>query len=90
MPLTPGGVDIPTSFDPSKVPLQSPPAGVIPNFAHPESRCWQAYLTAALCLTLAISFVVLRVYSKFVVTRLRTADDCTTIFYRPELGYLVC
>lgn len=67
---------VPGPISYATIPLQKPPAGVIPNFIHPESRSWQVYLTAAICLTLAVSFVSLRVYSKFVVTNLRTADDC--------------
>ncbi|KAL8728926.1 MAG: hypothetical protein Q9181_005174 [Wetmoreana brouardii] len=52
----PRGVDVTGTYDPSEVAFQNPPAGVIPNLAHPESRCWQLYLTAALCMTLSLCF----------------------------------
>ncbi|KAL9594857.1 MAG: hypothetical protein Q9219_006792 [cf. Caloplaca sp. 3 TL-2023] len=69
MPLTPENAQMTGDFDPSTIPLARPPPGAVPNFAHPESRCWQPYLTVALCLTLAVSFTSMqyqRAYARHV------------------------
>jgi len=66
---------LPPGFDPSKIPLAQPPPGMIPNFEHPESRCWQVYLTAAICSAVVIIFITLRLYSRIVVTKKQTLDD---------------
>ncbi|KAL8763457.1 MAG: hypothetical protein Q9184_000765 [Pyrenodesmia sp. 2 TL-2023] len=69
----------PTSFDPATIPLALPPPGVIPDFVNPYSRSWEVYLTSALLLSVTTPIVALRLYTKFLVIKQRTADDYATL-----------
>lgn len=57
-------------------PIALPPPGVIPNFTHPQSRAWESYLTVTSCLSLMVTFVVLRFYSRKYIKRSLDTDDC--------------
>ena len=63
-------------FEHSGPPQETTPPGVVPNFSDPASRCWQLNLTATLCLSLALSSVLLRTYSKIYVIKKPSVDDC--------------
>jgi hypothetical protein len=56
--------------------LVSPPPGVTPNFAHPESRGYRITLTLIVCLVLCTGVVLLRLYTRYFITRMVGADDC--------------
>lgn len=56
--------------------LGPPPPGVTPNYAHPRSWAWETYFTVSICLSFLIPFVLMRLYSRKVVTRSMGIDDC--------------
>jgi hypothetical protein len=56
--------------------LARPPPGVTPNFAHPESRGYRITLTLIVCLVLCTGVVLLRLYTRYFITRMVGADDC--------------
>ena len=59
-----------------ETPLQTPPPGVVPNFAHPEDRTYQIYVAAAVCLPTMLIFASLRLWAKVFIIRAKTRDDC--------------
>ena len=63
-------------FEPSGLPQGSAPPAAAPNLSDPVYPCWHLDLTAALCLLLALSSVLLRTYSKVYVIKKPTIDDC--------------
>lgn len=66
-------------MDPSyyaNLPAGPPPAGVVPNLDHPQSRASQAYIAMGLFIAVDLVFVILRVYVKVAVTHNLGWDDC--------------
>jgi hypothetical protein len=56
--------------------LARPPPGVTPNFAHPESRGYRISITLVVCLVLCTGVVLVRLYTRYFITRMIGADDC--------------
>ena len=56
--------------------LRPPPPGVTPNFAHPESRGYRISITLVVCLVLCTGVVLVRLYTRYFITRMIGADDC--------------
>ena len=56
--------------------LARPPPGVTPNFAHPESRGYRISITLIVCLVLCTGVVLLRLYTRYFITRMIGVDDC--------------
>ena len=71
-------------------PLSPPPPGVKSNFTHPDSRAYQVYISAGLCLALICVFVSLRFYAKVAIMKNLRWDDCGSHFlwlFRPSAAY---
>lgn len=60
----------------AKYPLALPPPGVIPNFVNPESHAYQLIITVAVCLSLVVVAVFMRLYTKQFITHSMGWDDC--------------
>ena len=56
-------------------PLSAPPPGVIPNLENPQSRAFELFVTASVCLPLIIFFASLRLYAKVAILKKWTWDD---------------
>ncbi|KAK3329250.1 hypothetical protein B0H66DRAFT_17417 [Apodospora peruviana] len=56
-------------------PALTPPPGVIPNFIDPANRNGQAIAVIAVCLFFAACVIVLRLYSRLVVTKRMLPED---------------
>ena len=80
-PQVPAGVNI------DDLPLAPPPPGVVPDFAHPQSRSYQTFVVAGIFIALSLSFTITRIYAKFVVIKSRTWDDCMSLFLRIGPGF---
>ena len=63
-------------MDYANLPAGPPPPGVMPNFAHPQSRAYQAHIGMGVCIGVTSIFVVLRMYVKLAVTHKWGWDDC--------------
>lgn len=63
------------SLEPN-MPLGSPPSGVIPNFVNPDSNAYQLIITVAVCLTLVVLAVSMRLYTKYFIMHSMDWDDC--------------
>jgi len=53
-----------------------PPPGVKANFANPKSIAYQILIPAVLFPVIAITFCIVRLYTKRSILRLVTSDDC--------------
>ena len=53
-----------------------PPPGVVPDFVHPVSRAHQVIVVTVVFLTLAALMVMLRMYTRWFITRAVGYDDC--------------
>jgi hypothetical protein len=56
--------------------LAPPPPGVTPNFVHPESIAYHITITLAVCLVLCTCVLLLRLYTRYFITRMLGVDDC--------------
>lgn len=56
----------------------SPPPGVTPNFVNPVSRAHIVIVVNVACTVVSVSFVGLRSYTAFCITRRPRRDDCTS------------
>lgn len=57
-------------------PAVAPPAGIIPNLAHPPNIHTVCYLTFSLCVSFTSLAVVIRMYTKRVLIRSIAYEDC--------------
>lgn len=74
-------------MDPYKIPLASPPPGVIPNYANPESRAYETIIVVTISLSLMFPFFLLRVYSRVFITRSIGWDDCKVYLLVNKAGH---
>lgn len=68
--------DLPSSPEPSKTLMASPPPGVTSNPKNSDPSARTLYVVSAVCLAVTFCFVGARMYSKFYVVKKRTIDDC--------------
>jgi hypothetical protein len=59
------------------IPAMEPPAGVVPNFANPESKGHIAIVVGSILTALMVCFFAIRAYTKLFILRKLTWDDCT-------------
>ena len=69
--------------------LARPPPGVTPNFAHPESRGYRISITLIVCLVLCTGVVLLRLYTRYFITRMIGVDDCKNPNSREKFYILI-
>ena len=62
-------------MDLAHTPLQAPPPGVIPNFTNPPSQGVGLIVVSAICYSLMLPLVALRVYSRNWINRSFGLDD---------------
>ncbi|KAI9781018.1 MAG: hypothetical protein M1835_004374 [Candelina submexicana] len=68
-----------------------PPPGVVPNFVNPTHRTGAAIACNVVCLTLALVFVGLRLWTKTFIIRSVGRDDFTCIAALIfSIGYTTC
>lgn len=72
-------MSLPPNADLSKIPAMKPPPGVTPNFINPPSIGNTIIVVNVVFLTLMLGFVILRIYTKGVLTRSLGWDDCKQI-----------
>ena len=58
-------------------PVIAAPPGITSNFDDPVSRGYVVVVTGTAFLTLALCFLVIRLYTRFFITSNVGADDCT-------------
>ena len=73
--------------DYTNLPAISPPAGIVPDFEHGETRAKEAYIGMGICLGISLIFMLLRFYVKLYITHLWGWDDGE--FRERELTILV-
>ncbi|KAK7979681.1 hypothetical protein PG989_012138 [Apiospora arundinis] len=61
-------------------PAMTPPAGVHPDFSKPGNRPALAIGVSATCFSLATLFLLLRIYSRFVLVKKRRVEDSHIFF----------
>ena len=61
--------------DYANLPAGNPPAGVLPNFEHPQTRDMDLYVGIGLCIGITMVFIILRLYVKLCITQLWGWDD---------------
>lgn len=76
-----------SSLSPADIPMATPPVGLVPDFVHPHSEAYVTIIILAICLTLMISSVTLRMLNGFIVTRAFRWNDCE--FFRQKIGSLL-
>lgn len=69
----------------SSYPALQPPPGVVPNFMHPENQNRPLLVATSIELGIMIVFVLNRFYSKSVLIRKYSWDDCQSSFTQFEL-----
>jgi len=62
-------------LDLAHTPAGVPPPGVIPNFAHPKSQGYILIIVTAICYSLMLPIVILRVYCRNWINRSFGLDD---------------
>ena len=62
-------------------PIRAPPPGVVANLAHPESRAFEIYVAASVCLPLILLFAAMRFYAKVAILKRWTWDDGEGLSY---------
>lgn len=60
----------------ANTPALAPPPGITPDFIHPASITRELIIISAICLTLMVFFVIIRVSSKLGTPSLFGWDDC--------------
>lgn len=65
-----------SGVDLCQIPVVSPPPGVVPNFVDPPSFAYLPRIFIYICLPIMIIFLVLRLYTRFFITRNPGWDDC--------------
>ena len=60
----------------NSIPALAPPDGVVSDFDHPESRGHIFVIVATLLLALMVVFFVNRIYTKVLIVRHFSWDDC--------------
>lgn len=59
-------------------PAMMPPNGTIPNLIDPPNHTNEAIAIAVICLLLGVSFGIMRLYSRLIVSRKLHLEDCTS------------
>lgn len=62
-------------MDPARTPAQAPPPGVLPDFVDPENQGYILVIVIAICYSIMLPVVALRVYSRNWVARSFGLDD---------------
>ena len=62
-------------FDNPNLPVTNPPAGVLPDLMHGETRMLEGYIGIGICIGITLIFILLRFYVKFWITHLWGWDD---------------
>jgi hypothetical protein len=62
-----------------ELPAAAPPPGVLPNFAHPQSRALEAHVGMGICIGITLIMVMLRIYVKLAITHFWGWDDCEDV-----------
>jgi hypothetical protein len=65
------------SYDPNTTPVLMPPAGVVPNFINPDSIAYVSRNVSSVFLSLMLAFLIMRLYSRSMITRSCGIDDGT-------------
>ena len=66
-----------SSSDYAHTSISQPPPGVTPNFDHPQSRAFQAYIGMGVCIVFTAVLLALRIYIKLaMITHMWGWDDC--------------
>ena len=66
------------SMDPNLIPALAPPAGEIPDFHSPMSSAQRSVIVASVVtLSIASLALVLRMYTRALIVRKISLDDCT-------------
>lgn len=77
-----------------KIPAARPPPGVVPNFVDPPSGGPTLIAVGTVLLFIMLVFAGIRFYSKAVVRRKVTPDDCKwpsrLVLWRQEAAALMC
>ena len=60
-------------------PLAPPPPGIVPNLVDPETRAYEIYVAASVCLPLIAIFATMRIYARVIILKRWTWDDCENI-----------
>ncbi|KAI9807205.1 MAG: hypothetical protein M1825_005923 [Sarcosagium campestre] len=71
------------------IPGQQPPVGVVPNFVNPESRAPKLIVANAICIALALVFVIMRLITRIFVVKSMGADDYMCIVATVLLPFLL-
>ena len=80
-----------TSLNPEQLqkllngPAGTPPVGVIPDLNDPPNLDTYVILTISTCMTLATVAVLLRMYTKILITRTLAYEDCKWICIIPVM-----
>ena len=75
-----------TSLNPEQLqellngPAGTPPVGVIPNLDDPPNLDTYVILTITVCMTFATVAVLLRIYTKILITRSLAYEDCKWLY----------
>ena len=75
-----------TSLNPEQLqkllngPAGTPPVGVMPNLNDPPNLDTYVILTISICMTLATIAVLLRMYTKILITRSLAYEDCKWLY----------
>ena len=68
-----------TTMSSSLIPITPPPAGHVSNFDNPSSIAMRITITNAICLSLSVTAVALRMYVRRRLVGAVGADDCKCI-----------
>lgn len=63
-------------------PALEPPPGVTPNFENPENITPLIEFTLGICLGVSSLFVILRVWTRFIIMKVHGWDDCKELCRR--------
>lgn len=94
-------MSVPTTTDPTQLtpeqqlqyaidtgsPLQTPPAGVVPNFVNGDTTAYQLYITAGVCIPLIAIFSLFRLLSATTFGRKTFLLDESMFSSLPILGW---
>lgn len=80
--------EIPPGTDLTGMPAAEPPPGIDANFVDPENRGPAYIAVSAVCMALALSFVLVRLWTRLFVLKNPWWDDCEYPNVRREMRRL--
>ena len=69
----------------ARTPAGIPPPGVVPNFASPHTNGPTLITVGSISLAIMMCSVAVRNYTKVVIVRKYSPDDCELSCYKPDL-----